>query len=224
MTLALALLAGYLCGSLSGARIVGSRRGAGDLTSTRVVLDGTGSSVETRGVSPSALQARQGGRSGLPAGAIDIAKAFVPVLAARLIWPDTPEDVLVAAGALFGHVYPVFHRFVGGYGISPLLGGLVVIDWRAPVLAIAVFALLGLIAGSAYLGIETWPLGLVPYFAIWGDGWTVGYAVLANALYWWRSRHEAVGAIRSYRRDDRPWRQRIGDFKKYPDYQLPDAS
>lgn len=224
MTLALALVAGYLIGSLSGARIVGGRRGAGDLSSTKVVLDGTGSSVETHGVSPSALQARQGGRSGLPAGAIDIAKALVPALAARLIWPDTPEHVLVAAGALVGHVWPVYHRFVGGYGISPLLGGLFVIDWRAPLLAIALFAVLGLIAGSAFLGIEAWPVALIPYFAIWGDGWTVGYAVLANAIYWWRSRQETIGAWRSYRRDPRSWRQRIGDFKKYPDYEVPEPT
>jgi glycerol-3-phosphate acyltransferase PlsY len=215
---------GYLFGSLSGARIVGRLRGAGDLSDTKVVLDGTGASVVTHGVSPSALQARQGGRSGVPAGIIDIGKAFVPALIVRLIWPEGPEYVLVAAGALVGHVYPVYHRFVGGYGISPLLGGLFVIDWRAPLVAIAVFAVFGLIVGSVFLGIETWPIGLVLYFAIWGDEWTVGYAALANALYWWRSRHEAAGAFRSFRRDRRPWRERVADFKKYPDYEVPGAS
>lgn len=220
--MAVAVAVGYLIGSISGARIVGGRRSAGDLSRTRVVLDGTGSTVVTHGVSPSALQARQGASGGLPAGAIDIAKALLPVLAARLIWPDSPEHVLVAAAALVGHVYPVYHRFVGGYGISPLLGGLLVIDWRAPVVTIALFAVLGLIAGSAFLGIESWPLGLIPYSALWGDEWTLAYAMLANALYWWRSRDETMGAIRSYRRDSRPWRVRIGDFKKYPDYEIPE--
>ncbi len=224
ITLVGAALAGYLLGSLSGARIIGRRRGAGDLARTRVVLDGTGSSVETHGVSPSALQARQGARGGLPAGGIDIAKVFVPVLIARLIWPDSPEHVLVAGAALVGHVYPIYHRFVGGYGISPLLGGLAVIDWRAPLVAIALFAVLGLVAGSAFLGIETWPLALIPWFALWGDGWTVGYAVLANAIYWWRSRSEARAAFRSFIRDPRPWRERITDFKKYPDYEVPEPS
>lgn len=224
LTLAVAALVGYLLGSLSGARIIGRRRDAGDLTRTRVVLDGSGSSVETHGVSPSALQARQGGKSGLPAGAIDIAKALLPTLVARLIWPDTPEYVVVAAAALVGHVYPIYYRFVGGYGISPLLGGLVVIDWRAPLVSIALFGVLGLIAGSAYLGIETWPIGLIAYFALWGDGWTVSYALVANVLYWWRSRAEAIGAIRSFARDPRPWRERIGDFKKYPDYEVPEPS
>jgi glycerol-3-phosphate acyltransferase PlsY len=222
LTLLAAAAVGYLAGSISGARIIGRRIGAGDLTRSRVVLDGTGASVDTHGVSPSSLQARGGGRAGVPAGAIDILKALVPVLVARLIWPDSPEYIVVAGAALVGHVYPLYHRFVGGYGISPLLGGLVVIDWRSAMVAIAVFALLGLVAGSAYLAIESWPIALIPWFAWHGDGWLLGYALLANALYWWRSRDEAVGALRSFRGDSRPWRRRVADFKHYPDFEVPD--
>jgi glycerol-3-phosphate acyltransferase PlsY len=222
MTAALALITGYLFGSLSGARIVGRVWAAGrDLSRTKVVLDGTGASVITRGVSSAALQARAGGAGGLRAAAIDILKALLPTLAARLIWPDGPEMFLVAAGGLIGHVYPVYYRFVGGFGISPLLGALLVIDWRAPLVAIAVFAILGLVLGSAYLGIETWPVGLVPWFLWQGDGWAVGLAVLANLLYWWRSRSEAIAAARSWKRDKRPWRARVRDFARYPDYEVP---
>ncbi len=221
LTLIAAAVAGYLAGSISGARIVGTRRGAGDLTTTRVVLDGTGSTVETHGVSPSALQARGGGKAGLPAGAIDIGKALLPTLVARIIWPDTPEAVFVAAGALVGHVYPIYHRFVGGYGISPLLGSLAVIDIRAPLLTIAAFALLGLLLGSAFIGIEMWTLALIPYFIWQGEAWTVAFAVLANLIYFWRSRAETVAALKSWRRDPRAWRDRVQDFKKYPDYEVP---
>jgi glycerol-3-phosphate acyltransferase PlsY len=221
-TLLAAALVGYLAGSLSGARIIGRRVGAGDLSHSKVVLDGTGTTVDTHGVSPSSLQARGGGRAGLPAGTIDIVKALIPTLIARLIWPDTPEHIVVAGAALIGHVYPIYHRFLGGYGISPLLGGLAIIDWRAPLVAIALFAVIGLIAGSAYLAIETWPVALVPWFLWQGDGWTVAFAVLANLLYWWRSRGEAIGAFRSYRRDSRPWRERIKDFAQYPDFEVPE--
>ncbi len=113
LTLVGAAVAGYLVGSLSGARIVGRRRAAGALERTKVVLDGTGASVEVHGVSASALQARQGARGGLPAGTIDIAKALLPVLVARLLWPDSAEHVVLAGAVLVGHVYPVYHRFVG---------------------------------------------------------------------------------------------------------------
>lgn len=64
---------------------------------------------------------------------------------------------LVAAGGLIGHVDPVYHRFASGFGISPRLGALPVIDWRALLVTIAALAILGLVFGSAYLGIETWP-------------------------------------------------------------------
>lgn len=221
-TFIIAAVVGYLTGSISGARMIGRRIGAGDLSHSRVVLDGTGATVDTHGVSPSALQARGGGRAGFAAGTIDILKALVPVLMARLIWPESPESVIVAGAALVGHVYPLYHRFVGGYGISPLLGGLVVLDWQAGVVAIAVFVLLGLLVGSAYLAIESWPIALVPWFAWQGEGWMLGYAVLANALYWWRSRDEALGALRSFRVDTRSWRRRVADFKHYPDFEVPD--
>ena len=52
----------------------------------------------------------------------------------------------------------------------------------------------------------------------------MAYAVLANAIYWWRSYPEAVAAFHSFRHDKRPWRQRVADFKKYPDYEVPDPS
>lgn len=223
-TLATVAVLGYLIGSLSGARLVGRWTHTDDLERTTVVLDGTGSSVETHGVSPSAMQARRGARAGLVAGAIDISKAFIPTLIARLAFPDSPEAVVVAAAVLVGHVYPVYYRFVGGYGISPLLGGLVVLDWRAPIVAIVIFAVIGLIVGNAFVAIESWPLALIPWFIWQGSIWLVGYAVLANVIYWWRSRGEAKAAYRSFRRDRRPWRARVADFKKYPDYEVPDES
>ncbi len=192
-----------------------------DLSRTKVVLDGTGASVIARGVSPAALQARAGGAGGLRAAAIDILKALLPTLAARLLWPEGPEMFLVAAGALIGHAYPIYHRFIGGFGISPLLGALLVIDWRAPLFAIAVLAVVGFVFGSAYLGIETWPVGLIPWFIWQGDGWGVALAGLANLMYWWRSRSEAMAAARSWRTDERPWRVRVKDFARYPDYEVP---
>jgi glycerol-3-phosphate acyltransferase PlsY len=217
-----AFLLGYLMGSISGARIVGARYAAGkDLSRTRVVLDGTGASVENRGVSASSLQARGGARAGLRAGAIDIGKALIPTLAALLIWSDGPEYILAGAGALVGHVFPVYHRFLGGFGVSPLIGALLVIDFRAVVVSILLFGLLGLILGNAYLGIETWPIGLVPWFVASGDYWALSFAVLANLLYWSRSRHEAIGAWKAWRKDDRPWSLRVRDFKTYPTYEEP---
>ena len=223
-TLMGAAVVGYLIGSISGARVVARWTGTSALGSTTVVVDGTGTSVEAHGVSPSSMQARLGAKAGLLAGTIDILKALIPTLVARLVFPDSPESVVVAGAVLVGHVYPVYHHFIGGYGISPLLGGLVVLDWRAPLVAIVLFGLIGLIVGNAFVAIESWPVALIPWFAWQGSAWLVAYAVLANAIYWWRSYSEAVVAYHSFRQDTRPWRQRVADFKKYPDYEVPDQS
>ena len=222
-TLIGAAIVGYLAGSLSGARLVGHRTGAGNLDTTTVILDGTGASIDVHGVSPSSMQARGGPRAGLTAGAIDISKALIPTLIARLVFPDSPEAVVVAGAVLVGHVFPVFHGFVGGYGISPLLGGLVILDWRAILFAIAALFLIGLGVGSVYLAIESWPIALVPYFAWQDPGWLLAYALLVNLIYWWRSWKEARAAYYSFRRDSRPWRKRVADFKTYPDYEPPGA-
>ena len=77
------------------------------------------------------------------------------------------------------------------------------------------------LASVALAVVLTWPVALIPWFALTGSIGAVLYAVLANALYWWRSRQETMGAIRSYRRDTRPWRERVADFKTYPDYEVP---
>ena len=222
MEAAIAFIVGYLSGSLSGARIVAKRRAPdADLSTTKVVLDGTGAAVLNHGVSPSSLQARAGAAGGLRAGAIDILKALIPTLVVFLIWGDGPELILVSTGAFVGHIFPIYHRFQGGFGISPLLGSLVVIDIWSIVVPILVFGALGVLLGSAYLGIDVWPIGLIPWFIFTDDPGALAFAVLANALYWWRSRHEAVGAFRAWRADTRPWKERVSDFKKYPDYEVP---
>lgn len=223
MNLILSAVIGYLFGSLSGARIVGRRWAkAEDLSKTRVILDGTGNAVTNRGVSASSLQARAGAKDGLTAGAIDIAKAFVPTLGALLLFPDGAEHVVVASGTLVGHVYPLYHRFVGGFGISPLLGGLLVIDPWASLVTIASFAAMGLVLGNAFFAAETWPIGLIPWFLVLGEPGEFAYSILANLLYWWRSRSEARGAWRSFRSDYRSWSARVADFSKFPDYERPE--
>ena len=223
-TLAAAAVAGYLIGSLSGTRIVARWTGTSDLSTTIVVVDGTGTSVESHGVSPSSMQARRGAGAGFLAAGIDILKALLPTLVAALLFPDSGEAAVVATFVQVGHAYPIYHHFVGGYGISPLLGSLLVLDWRALIFAIVLFGLIGLIVGNAFIAIESWPLGLIPWFAWQGSEWLVAYAVVANVIYWWRSRHETTAAMRSFRHDRRPWRQRVADFKQYPDPEMPDST
>jgi glycerol-3-phosphate acyltransferase PlsY len=177
-------VAGYVLGSISFARLVGRRvLPEEDLSSTTLELPG-GATIDYRGVSATAVGARTGPKWGMVVGVGDMAKAFVPTLVARLLWPDDPYHLLVAVGAVVGHNYPVFHRFKGGRGQSPLYGGLLAVDW----VALPVTTLVGVAVGLVVLRdmLVAYTLGqwlLIPWFLWRGGAAEVVYAVAVNVLF-----------------------------------------
>lgn len=52
----------------------------------------------------------------------DIAKGFVPAIAARILLPDQRLAALVGLAAFFGHIFSVFARFSGGKGVATAFG------------------------------------------------------------------------------------------------------
>ena len=64
---------------------------------------------------------------------LDALKGTVPVLIAKQFGPDMA--VIAAAGAVIGHVAPVWLRFRGGKGMATALGVLWGLDWRVGLLA-----------------------------------------------------------------------------------------
>jgi len=74
-----------------------------------------------------------GPRLGLMVFALDLVKGLAPALAFSLLadvvhydrpWPLHLAHVAVAAGAVIGHVFPVWLRFKGGKGVATGLGAL----------------------------------------------------------------------------------------------------
>jgi len=83
---------------------------------------------------------------------LDCLKATTAILVARAIWPDS--DIAAAAGALIGHLYPVWLKFRGGKGVATLLGVLIALSWQAAVVfAIAWVGLFLLLRFSSVGGI-----------------------------------------------------------------------
>ena len=177
-------VAGYLLGSISFARMVGSRvLPDADLTATDLQLPG-GATIEYSGVSATSVGARTGPKWGIVVGIGDMLKAFIPTLAVRLIWPDESYHLITAVAVMFGHNYPIFHRFKGGRGQSPLYGGLLAVDW----LALPVTSVLGAAVGLFLLRdmFVAYLLGqwlIIPWFIWRGGPPEVAYAVAINLLY-----------------------------------------
>jgi glycerol-3-phosphate acyltransferase PlsY len=71
------------------------------------------------------------GSKGLAAATLmlDAVKGAAAVLIAQQYWPEAVN--YGAAGALIGHLYPVWLRFKGGKGVATMLGILVPLFWQA---------------------------------------------------------------------------------------------
>ena len=184
--LAVAALAGYLAGSVSFSRLVARRFLPGrDVETTTYPVDETGATMTLERVSPAAIRERAGPRAGCATAALDIAKALLPTLAFRLADPTGIAAAACATGAVVGHVLPLWHRFRGGYGISPLLGGLVVLDPLAVIALPSAGLGLGLLVADAFVAFDLWPLLLLPW-ALWrGDPALIAMALVVNVAFWW---------------------------------------
>jgi glycerol-3-phosphate acyltransferase PlsY len=181
-----AALVGYLAGSVSFARLVARRFLPGrDVETTTYLVDDAGATMTLERVGPSAIRERAGPRAGCATAALEIAKALVPTLAFRLADPTGIAAAACATGAVVGHVLPIWHRFRGGYGVSPLLGGLVVLDPLATVALPSAGLGLGLVVADAFVAFDVWPLLLIPW-ALWrGEPALLAMAVVANVVFWW---------------------------------------
>ena len=114
----LGLLVGYLLGSIPFGLILTRFAGKGDIRDIGSGNIGATNVLRT-------------GAKGLAAATLllDASKGAAAVLLAQRLWPDAVN--FAAAGALVGHLYPVWLRFQGGKGVATLLGILAPLFWQA---------------------------------------------------------------------------------------------
>lgn len=155
----LAAVAGYLLGSISFARIVVRLVAPGqEIKGIEMDMPDAQEPVEVSAVAGTAVAMQLGDRYGGITALLDIFKAVVPTLAFRLIYPAQPYHLVAATLAVVGHNWPLYHRFKGGRGLSPMLGGFLVVDWLGTLVTSLVALILGMAVKSillAYMG-GTW--------------------------------------------------------------------
>ena len=139
--LLLALALGYLLGSIPFGLVLTRLAGKGDVRDIGSGNIGATNVLRT-GSKPLAAATL----------VLDCLKATAAILLARQLWPGTEN--FAAAGALIGHLYPVWLRFKGGKGVATLLGVLIpLLPMGAVIYAVVWIGLLLVLRISSVAGV-----------------------------------------------------------------------
>ena len=161
-------LISYFLGSVMGSMVIGRLRGGVDIRTMGSGNAGGTNALRTQGfIFALGVMVIDVGKGALAAG-------WVPALQLPLIEMDprisrTWLTLVCAAGAVIGHVWPMWHKFRGGKGAATLLGTLTVL---APVLilpAVIVWALVLFLSG--YVGLSTMAAGVSAPLYLAATGW-----------------------------------------------------
>lgn len=126
-------LVGYFFGCFSLSSLIAKRKG----------FDIRSRGSKNAGASNAAVT--MGWKIGVLVGFCDIMKCFIPVLAAKLIFPDLYLVPYIAGiCCVLGHMHPFYMNFRGGKGFASYLGMILAIDWR-------IFLIIGVILLAAAL-------------------------------------------------------------------------
>ncbi len=126
----LALVLGYLSGSIPFGLILTQAAGLGDIRKI-----GSGNIGATNVM-------RTGNKKIAAATLVlDALKAVVPILVVRYFWGEDAAR-LAAVGAFFGHCFPVWLGFKGGKGVAVMIGSLLALAWPVGLIFCAVWLLI----------------------------------------------------------------------------------
>ena len=202
--LIVAVLIGYLLGSIPFGVIVTRAAGAGDLRKIGSGNIGTTNVLRT-------------GRKELAALTLlgDMLKATAAVLIARHVFSET-AGLVAGAAAFFGHVFPVWLRFKGGKGVATYLGALIGVAWPVALIFAATWILVAWItrysSASALVASALAPVALA---LLAGGTAALAFAALSVAL--WTLHHENIGRLLAGRES------RIGQKTPAPDSHAPET-
>jgi acyl phosphate:glycerol-3-phosphate acyltransferase len=183
----ISLTISYLVGSISFARLIVKLWTGKNVTEFEVAVEGTDDKYKALSIGGNTVSTVLGAKGGMTVGILDILKVVLPTLAFKSLYPDQPAYMLIAAaGGVIGHIWPLYHRFHGGSGFSAIMGGLLVIDWLAVLVAPIAGLLLGMIVfRNIIVANLAWLWLLIPWF--WwrtgGDAAHILYAVAVNILF-----------------------------------------
>lgn len=213
------LLISYLLGSISFARLIVRIWTGKDVTEFEVAVEGTDDKYKAISIGGNTVSSVLGAKGGMTVGILDILKVVLPTLAFKLLYPEQPVYMLIAAvGGVIGHIWPIYYRFHGGAGFSAIMGGLLVIDWLAVVVTPFAGLLLGMVIfRNMIVASLSWLWLLIPWF--WwrtgGDAAHILYAVAVNVLFFLAMIPEYKTAMK-YKKEGKMIEYGMGTLKANP--------
>jgi acyl phosphate:glycerol-3-phosphate acyltransferase len=188
VTAVMAILVGYLLGSISFARVVGRfvAPGADLMEDTLIPSTDAERPLRLHAVSATTLGNRAGSKAGATAGILDVLKVLLPALAFRLLLdPEPPYYLLTAIGGMLGHIWPLYYRFFGGRGLSAALAAFLVVDPLGAVVTSLVGTLLGLlVVRDGMVTFIGWMWLMIPWLWLRTQDWRfVVFALAINVLF-----------------------------------------
>ena len=185
-------LSGYLFGSISFARIL-----------TRIItksshvepinepVPGSDIMFQSDSVSATVASLNLGKKYGCLTAILDMGKVALPTFLFSTFFPEQFYFLLTAAAGIAGHNYPIYHRFKGGRGESPMLGAMLVINWFGILIANAASLILGYITGSVLVIRYGWYVLMIGWYWIYFQNiYYVIFMGTANFLFWFSMRHD----------------------------------
>ena len=158
LTIALALVAAYVVGSIDFAVIVARMHGV-DIHNVGSGNPGASNVLRSIGRVPAAMVLAGDTLKGVIGSAMGM-------IAAGVVDPQVEWAFLAGFAAVVGHCYPVFHRFKGGKGVAtglgvlfftvPLVGLLVVVTWAILVKLTKTASISSLIVVGASIPLAIW--------------------------------------------------------------------
>lgn len=181
LTIALALVAAYVLGSIDFAVIVARMHGV-DIREVGSRNPGASNVLRSVGKVPAAM---------VMVG--DTMKGFVGAamgtIAAGSLAPQVEWAFLAGLMAVVGHCYPVFHRFRGGKGVATGLGVLLWTVWLVGVVVVLGWAVLAKLTKTASIS-SLIGMGVAIPLAIWSgvSGMSLVWLIAIVVLVVWRHR------------------------------------
>lgn len=194
LTAVICSAAGYLIGSLSSARTVYFlATGKRNIEPFAEPVPHSDETFESDLVSATLITKKLGAKLGCITSIADMLKVAVPTLLTKMALTDEPWYLLVALFGVIGHNLPVYYRFHGGRGESPIIGSLLVINWFGLIIANLAAFILSFITGSVL--VMRWGAYVLIIFWLWYyfHDWRYGlFMAVVNFFFWLSQRKDLL--------------------------------